>query len=274
MTQPVDDSGSFLAEVNGHLLLTGMANLVKSMADYPDREMAAEYEKAAGNDKLLHLTGKFVEADAPNVNGAFWTAADLDYGERTPIHAPVNFLHRQRHIIGTFTDSKLFKPGEAAAAGNARSYLGVNAVAWPEFFPYEARMIEMASNAKALFWSMECQSRTVRCETSNDGHWQGCGAEFPFQQVYFRPDSVCSHLRGRTAQRRFVQPRFNAGAVILPPVKPGWLGANAEVRHQAEMLAEHHYAEAASAGGMDDGRVVALMQQVIQYGRSLEPSTA
>lgn len=273
MTQP--DEGSFFTEVEGRLLLTGHAGVVTSMTDYPDREMAAEYEKAAGNDKLLHLTGKFVEADKPNVNGAFWTAEDLDYGERTPVHAPVNFLHRHRHIIGTFTDSKLLRPSaEAAAAGNGRPYLGVNAVVWQEFFPYEARMIEMASNSKSLFWSMECQSRTVRCETSADGAFQGCGAEYPFQQVFYRPESICAHLRGKSSQRHFIQPRYNAGAVILPPVKPGWRGASAEVKAQAELLAQHHYVEAASAGDLDDATVVALMQQLVEFGKSLSSTPA
>lgn len=267
------DSGSFLTEINGHLLLTGHAGVVHSMADYPTRELAAAYEKAAGNDKLLHLTGKFVEAGKPNVNGAYWDPADLDYGEHTPVHAPVNFLHRHRHIIGTFTDSRLIQPtAEAAAAGNGRPYLGVNAVVWQEFFPYESRMIEMAAGAKSLFWSMECQSRTVRCETAADGSFQGCGAEYPFQQVYFRPDSVCAHLRSRSSQRHFIQPRFNAGAVILPPVKPGWRGATAEVRQQIEKLAEHHFAEAAAAGDLDEATVVALMQQVVEFGNSLQPA--
>ena len=276
LAEPVEQAASFLTEIDGHLLLTGMATNVTSMSDYPVREMAAEYEKAAGNEALMHMTGKFVEADAPNVNGAYWTGDDLDYGERTPVHAPVNFLHRHRHIIGTFTDSKLIKPQarEAAAnGGSQRHFLGVNAVVWKEFFPYESRMIEIASGARNLFWSMECQSRTVRCETSADGHWQGCGAEYPFRQVYFNPASVCAHLRGRSSQRHFVQPRFNAGAVILPPVKPGWKGATAEVREAAEKLAEHHYAEAAAANDdMDDGRVVALMAEIVAFGKSLQPA--
>lgn len=267
-----DEAVSFLAEVDGRLLLTGMAQAVSSMSDYPTREMAAAYEKAAGNEALMHMTGKFVEAGKANVNGAYWDHGDLDYGELTPIHAPVNFLHRHRHIVGTFTDSKLLTPTAEAAAngGSQRPFLGVNAVVWKEFFPYESRMIEMASNSRSLFWSMECQSRTVRCETSADGQWQGCGAEFPFRQVYFATQSVCSHLRNRTSQRHFVQPRFNAGAVILPPVKPGWQGASAQVREAAEKLAEHHYAEAAAANNeMDDGAVVALMEQIVTFGKSL-----
>lgn len=268
---------AFLTEVEGTLLLTASATAVHSMSDYPERELAAEYEKAAGNDQLMHLTGSFVEAEKANVNGAYWTTADLDYAERTPIHAPVNFLHRTRHIIGAFTESKLVKPQLAAAEraqNQGRPFLAVNAVVWREFFPYESRMIEMASDNGLLFWSMECQSRTIRCETSADGQLQGCGSEYPFKQVMMpeTAGSVCQHLRERTAQRHFVQPRFNAGAVIVPPVKPGWREAHAEVRAAAEALTEQTFAEAASSRGYDDKTLVELMSQIMDYGRSLAAS--
>ena len=269
-----DNELAFLTEVEGTLLLTASATAVHSLNDYPEREMAAAYEKAAGNSALMHLTGSFVEAEKANVNGAYWTTADLDYAERTPIHAPVNFLHRTRHIIGTYTDSKLVRPKLAEAAGaqnQGRPFLAVNAVVWKEFFPYESRMIEIASDNGALFWSMECQSRSIRCESSADGALQGCGNEYPFRQVMMpeTAGSVCEHLRSRTAQRHFVEPRFNAGAVIVPPVKPGWRKAHAEVRAAAEALTEQTFAEAASARGYDDETLVNLMSQIVEYGRSL-----
>lgn len=268
-----DEGVAFLTEVNGHLLLTANATAVTNLNDYALREMAAEYEKASGNDQLMHLTGAFVEAEKANVNGAYWGADDLSFGELTPIHAPVNFLHKTRHIIGCFTDSKLYKPtlalaGEAAAAVQ-RPFLGVNAVVWREFFPYESRMIEMASAAKNLFWSMECQSRTIRCETSADRTRTGCGAEYPFEIAMRTPQKTCAHMRERSSQRHFVQPRFNAGAVIVPPVKPGWREAHAEVRAQAEKLAEHTFAEAASARGYDDATLVELMGRIVEFGKTL-----
>lgn len=266
---------AILTEVDGHVLLTASATAVRSMSDYPERELAAEYEKAAGNEALMHLTGRFVEAEKANVNGAFWTTADLDYGEKTPIHAPVNFLHKVRHIIGTFTDSRLVKPQLATAeqaANQGRPFLAVNAVLWREFFPFESRMVEMASDKGRLFWSMECQSKTIRCETSADGALQGCGAEYPFKQVMSpaTASTVCQHLRERSAQRHFVMPRFNAGAVIVPPVNPGWREAHASVTAEAEALAEQTFAEAASARDYDDATLVALMQRVVEFGRSLE----
>lgn len=258
---------AMVTEINGHLIFTAPAQRVTDLSAYTGRrEMAAEYEKAAGNDQLMHLTGRFVEAEKANVNGAFWSTADLDFGELTPIHAPVNFVHRQRHIIGTFTDSRLYKPGRGEAA-SSRPFLGVNAVVWREFFPYEAKLVEMASDSKRLFWSMECQSRSVRCENAADGSRQGCGKEFPFKLVYEQPAQVCAHLRERSSQRHFIEPRFNAGAVIVPPVRPGWTEAVAEVRKQAEQLAET-FSEAASAD-YDDATLVSLMEQIVAYGRSL-----
>lgn len=269
----MSDDLAILTEIDGHVLLTtSAATAVQSMTDYPARELAAEYEKAAGNEALMHLTGRFVEAEAANVNGAFWSTADLDYGEKTPVHAPVNYLHRTRHIIGAFTDSKMMRPKLATAeraANQGRPFLAVNAVVWREFFPYESRIVEMASSQGKLFWSMECQSKTIRCETSADGALQGCGAEYPFAQVMSpgTAGSVCTHLRERSSQRHFVMPRFNAGAVIVPPVNPGWRQAHAEVTQEAEALAEQTFSEAASSRGYDDETLVALMSKIIEFGR-------
>jgi hypothetical protein len=262
-----------LIEVMDRLLAVGSATTVSSLGDLASSEMAAEYEKASGNDKLMFLSGRFVEAEKANVNGAFWDTSDLEYGEHTIVNAPVNFLHRHRHVIGSFTESRLFRPGPTgvaeAAAAPQRPFLGVNAVLWREFFPYEARLVEMASNAKTLFWSMECQSKTIRCETSSDGSRQGCGKEYPFAQWASGAATVCAHVREKASQRHFYLPRFNAGAVIVPPVNPGWKGATAEVTAHAETLAAMHYAEAAAAGAMGDSQVVALMEQVIKFGESL-----
>lgn len=271
----MSDDLAILTEVDGHVLLTASATAVQSMTDYPERELAAEYEKAAGNPALMHLTGRFVEAEKANVNGAFWSTADLDYGEKTPIHAPVNYLHRSRHVIGAFTDSKLIRPPLATAeqaANGGRPFLAVNAVLWREFFPYEARIVEMASDKRKLFWSMECQSRTIRCETSSDGALQGCGNEYPFKQVMSAAtnNTVCTHLRERASQRHFVMPRFNAGAVIVPPVNPGWKAAHAEVRVEAEALAEATFSEAASSRGYDDETLVDLMARIVEFGRSID----
>lgn len=270
----MSDDLTFLTEVDGHVLLTtSAATAVHSMSDYPVRELAAEYEKAAGNEALMHLTGRFVEAEKANVNGAFWTTADLDYGERTPVHAPVNYLHRTKHIIGAFTDSRLVRPPlrSVERAATERPFLAVNAVVWREFFPYEARIVEMASDKQRLFWSMECQSKTIRCETAADGSLTGCGAEYPFKQVMSpgTAHTVCTHLRERSSQRHFVMPRFNAGAVIVPPINPGWRSAHATVTAEAEALAEQTFSEAASSRGYDDNTLVDLMSRIVEFGRSL-----
>jgi hypothetical protein len=147
--------------------------------------------------------------------------------------------------------------------------MAVNAALWKEFFPYETRMVEMASQSGLLFWSMECQSKTIRCETSDDGKWTGCGKEYPFEQWAQRPETLCDHMREKSSQRHFVQPRYNAGAVIVPPVKPGWREAKAQVREHAEMLAAMHYAEAAAQADIPDDQLVSLMEQVVRFGASL-----
>lgn len=261
-----------LIEVMDRLLAVAPVTVVSSLGDLAAREMASEYEAASGNSELMWVSGKFVEAEQANVNGAFWDTADLEYGEHSIVHAPVNFLHQHRNCIGVFTESKLFKPGDvrhAEAAASTKPFMAVNAALWKEFFPYETRMVEMASDAGLLFWSMECQSQSIRCETSGDGKWTGCGKEYPFEQWAKRPESLCTHMQEKSAQRHFVQPRFNAGAVIVPPVRPGWREAKAQVREHAESLAALHYAEAAAQADLPDEQLVSLMEQVVRFGESL-----
>lgn len=268
MTQTLD--GAIVTEVGGHVLVTSPIEVVTSLGQLPS-EMAAEYERSAARENVMWLTGRFVEAERANVNGAIWSTDGLEAGQTSIVHMPLNFLHRSKHVIGTFTDARLLRPKLAAAeqAGSALPYIAVNAAVWKDFFPYEARMIEIAAASKVLFSSVECQSRTVRCESSQDGRWTGCGKEFPFTQTYNKPETVCSHLRERTSQRRMIDPTFNAGAVIVPPVKPGWREAHLEIRQEAEQLAERVFAEAASARSYTEDQLVELMLQVVAYGNTL-----
>ena len=191
-------------------------------------------EIAMKNEGFTYLQGRFVEADNPNSNGAMWTTEDLQLGEVTVAGGPLNWLHDENKIIGAFLDGQLVKEREAAAAGGIGNHIVATAAAWRFLHPGPTRVIEKAAADGELYFSMECLSRAVACIDS-EGR-PGCGEEFSYGD--YNSGNCCSHLRERSSIRRFVDPYFLGGAVIVPPVVPGWSNANADVVRQAAALSE------------------------------------
>ena len=74
------------------------------------------------------------------------------------------------------------------------------------------------------------------------------------------------------APRRFVDPSLMGAGIIIPPIRPGWAGANASVLRQAAMLAEGHED---SLTGLTDEEAVNMVSQIINYaGTPAEGATA
>ncbi len=240
----VDESAALVveSETNGHVYLTAPAELVSQMATDVDREVAISAE-----DAFMYLSGRFVQADKPNLNGAMWTSGDLELAQSTIANGPLNWLHEERHIIGTITDASFAR--EAAGHGN---HIVAGAAVWRYLWPSEAAVIEQASMNRSLWFSMECVSKTVTC--------MGCGESYAFEKAMREPASLCSHIRDRTHVRRFDQPTFLGGAVIVPPVKPGWGQADASVVRKAARLAE-----AASLDQLTRPEAEAMVAQVISW---------
>lgn len=225
-----DDSGGvFVVEGADSLFLTGPAVTLSP-------EKAAAWEKAAtANPQYTYLQGRFVEADNPNRNNAYWTTQDLEMGQPTVANGPLNWLHDDQHIVGVLTDSELVYR-ERAAQGEVGTHITAMAVVWKFLYPRETQMIEKASADRSLWYSMECTSQTVTCIDSPGR--PGCGGTFPYAQVQLEPTKVCNHLREKSSVRRFGDPTFLGGAVIIPPVVPGWGDANAAVMRQAAAISE------------------------------------
>lgn len=192
-------------------------------------------EVAMANQGFTYLRGRFVEADTPNSNGALWTSDDLELGQHTVAGGPLNWLHDDRQIIGSLLDGNMVEGREAAAYQPAiGNHIETTAAVWRFLFPKQADAIEKAAKDHGLYFSMECISREVAC-VDTPGR-PGCGEQFGYED--YDAGKVCEHLRERSSIRRFVDPIFLGGAVIVPPVKPGWANAEAEVVRQAAALSE------------------------------------
>lgn len=198
-------------------------------------------EIAMANQGFTYLRGRFVEADTPNANGALWTTEDLQLGEVTVAGGPLNWLHDETSIIGSLLDGQMVNAREAAADGGIGNHIVATAAVWRFLFPEQAAIIEKAAAGGDLYFSMECVSRQVAC-VDTPGR-PGCGEAFDYGD--YDAGRTCAHLREKSSVRRFIDPIFLGGACIVPPVKPGWADANAEVVRQAAALRE--------TAGLDDG---------------------
>lgn len=192
-------------------------------------------EIAMANKGFTYLRGRFVEADSPNSNGALWTTADLELGQNTVAGGPLNWLHDDRQIIGSLLDGSLVEGREAAAdRPSIGNHIETTAAVWRFLFPKQADAIERAAADRGLYFSMECISREVACVDAAGR--PGCGEHFSYDD--YDAGRTCEHLRERSSLRRFVDPIFLGGAVIVPPVRPGWANAEAEIVRQAAAAAE------------------------------------
>lgn len=213
-------------------------------------------EGIVASDFLLRLTGRLVEAEKANGNGAFWTHEDLTYGLASVSHGPLNWLHEERKVIGTLTQAQLVDR-EAAAAVQMGPHISADSMVWRWLYPREAAMIEEASDSRGLYYSMECISREVACV--GDG---GCGATVSYLDALRKTEKACVHIRERAAARRFINPIFQGAAVIVPPVKPGWANADVTIQRQAAQLVEDQELQ---MPGLSEAAAAAMVAQVMEY---------
>lgn len=217
-------SKAFVTEVDGKTIITAQAATLTS------------WEKALNpNPHMMWVQGKFVGGEKANRNGAYWSLGDLEMGEPTVKYGPLNWLHEAHHIIGMIADSRL----QTAGAGEKgdEPYIEAAAGIWQWVWPDEAYVVEQASDAGKLWYSMECISNKVECIGDN-----GCGETAGYFD--YMKGAGCIHMQQRSSDRRFVDPIFLGGAVIVPPVRPGWGEADAMVIQQAKLDAERAFEQA------------------------------
>ncbi len=202
----------------------------RTVITVPVETLERESSKLDAESFLTRISGRLVGAEVANRNKQFWSTADLEFGLPSVAGGPLNWLHDERHIVGALTSALLVKPVAEAAAGQLVEppHINADSVMWSYIFPAETRIVEQAAVSKNLYYSMECRSKKVQCVGE-----KGCGQEMDFLDALQRTERACAHQRDRAAARRFVNPIFQGAAVIVPPVKPGWKDANADLVRRA-----------------------------------------
>lgn len=205
-----------------------------------ERETASEWasKHIVHNPALRWVLGKFVEADNANLNKQFWTQDDLRMGQPTIQHAPMNMLHRQRDIVGAFVATEMMYPQHAeAAAWESNPFIEALGAMWAYYFPQELAAVEKAHNEGSLFFSMECVAQSITCEGE-----QGCSNTFDYAGI--TSPTYCDHLNSHVSIKHLNEPHFLAGALVIPPARPGWARANVK---QLSALVKEYAEEAEKA---------------------------
>lgn len=239
METMVFDRGRSTYLVNSARLVAGQDDVPPDLAGALD---VAEFKIDKANPFVMWIAGDFVEADKPNSNTQFWTAADLSMAEYSIKYAPLNMVHRFRNPIGFYAATKTvkldrkLKAADGAEGNESTGSMKIQALSglWSHIFPFEAAQAEAADAEGLLFYSMECRGTHLVCAGDN-----GCGEKFDYMAV----DTHCEHLQERSSIRHIVNPTFRGGALIVPPVKPGWKNANASVVSDAVMVEAAAFAE-------------------------------
>lgn len=254
---------AFVNRLNGKTLVTAPASVFTECDAEMPRELAKAWQETSQqNGYFQWIEGRYVEADRPNRNKAAWTSGDLELGEPSVAHGPINWLHDERHIIGTIAAAKLIQVCDESRQAAAdmgvepvNNHIRALAPVWKYLFPVESRIIAQMSEQNKLWLSMECYSREVACMAP------GCTSSQSYADYMRSPAQRCQHMRDG-GNRRFVDPVFTGAGIIIPPVRPGWGGANAQVLRQAAALAGE---QETSLVGLSEQEAVGLALQLITY---------
>lgn len=193
-------------------------------------------KKMAGKGQAMS-NESFPIANAEDLHNAIRLAGNA----KDPAAARRHIIRRARALGLTKLIPDTWKTRESAAH-DVGNHIVADAAVWRFLYPQEADTIERAAADMGAYYSMECLSRQVACIDSPGR--PGCGEVFSYSD--YDGKRACAHLNERSSVRRFIDPLFLGGAIIVPPVLPGWDQAEVAVVRQAAALSEQY-------GLADDG---------------------
>lgn len=200
-----------------------------------ERDVASSWasQHIQTNSALKWILGRYVEADNPNSNGQTFALEDLRFAQPTINHAPLNMVHQANYIVGSYVATEMVYPiNEAADSSNIQNpFIEALAAFWAAYFPDELVEVQKAHDEGSLFFSMETVAESVKFEDLLSGASQ----EFPYMGP--RNEAYGDWNTNANAIRWLNKPHFTGGALILPPVRPGW--SKAEIKSLSKYMDDH-----------------------------------
>lgn len=199
--------------------MIGAASLVE---ESDGREIAWAQPHIVRQPDVRWILGNFVQAEKPNSNGHIVETADLRDAMRTIPHKPLNVNHAANRRVGTYTAAEMVYPLGEEAAAEQPPIVEALAAFWHYYEPELWPTVQMAHRSGNLFFSMETVPSTITCR--GKGSFEGCGATFEYAGR--QSSTYCDHLNEVCSRKVLHKPQYTAGALIIPPVRPGWKEAS------------------------------------------------
>ncbi len=195
------------------LQLTARAYLIED-----DGRLKAWAEKHVRQDRdISWLLMNYCQSTEANSNGHIFSLQDLRTAKDTLLNKPLNMLHQNKYVVGSYVGAELIIPeGTTETAAAKPAFVEALAAFWKSDFPDEFQLVSKAHKEGTLFTSMECVPETLTCSN--------CNQTSPFKGR--QHESYCDHLRDSPiAPKVLNQPHFSAGALqISAPDHPGRTG--------------------------------------------------
>lgn len=224
-----------------------VTSMARILGDSDSLQAWAEHYVRRDPD-IKWVLGNYVEANRQNSNGHYFPVQYLPAAAKTLENKPLNMLHYDQYVVGTFAGAKLLMGDEelsdegAVAMGelvDAAKAAGIGepegdpphmealSAFWHTRFPEEYAEMKRAHADGKLFYSMEAVPVEVQCPS--------CDHRVTFAGL--ESETYCDHMQGGTGPKILHEPTFNGGAIIIPPARPGWNGA--DVKTMSKLLSEH-----------------------------------
>lgn len=234
-----------------------------------EREIAEDWaaQHIRVNPAYGWVLGRFVEAERANSNNQFFTLDGLQFGNPTIANAPMNVNHSARNIVGAFVASELIYPESA----DEHPFIESLGVFWRYYFPEEYQQVKAAQDKGHLFYSMECVPRAVSTVGGTDD-----SVEYAYEGR--TSPNYPTELNDRSVPMNLIDPIYVGGALIIPPVNPGWKNADTQViagyMKDCWVEAEAAYEQISdSAPDLEARHWEALMAELILLEQSRDFST-
>lgn len=118
---------------------------------------------------IKFLLGNYVEANQVNLNGHTFPLAELAPAVDTILDKPLNMLHREQHIVGTFVGAQLLTPEGAeltaedvpAVPEGVNPYVEALSALWYRRFPEEYFDIKRAHAEGSLYYCVDPETEIL-----------------------------------------------------------------------------------------------------------------
>lgn len=157
---PVPTSQGFFEDGDHIYLQTPVTRFTPSEQQIEEFAFSSAVKSKAPNENIAWFSGRYVEADRANRNGAQWSASELAIKSLTPMLMPVTIMHDPRTAVGTIADVKHLTPERD---GVPRARVDTVLALWAHRFPDAVAEAESNASAGTLMQSMECYSPWYEC---------------------------------------------------------------------------------------------------------------